>query len=104
MVDLAKKYGITLVLDPADTGSFLDMLTRNGVDKSRAYGGFLGTRFKDDVNIIWMSGNDYGDWKSRTSTCRPVAKGIRETDPDKLQTVELDPPNSTSSRTRCGRR
>ena len=35
MVDLAKKYGITLLLDPAETGTFIDMLTKNGVEKDR---------------------------------------------------------------------
>jgi len=95
MVDLARKYGITLVLDPADAGSFLDLLKGNGADKSRAYGQFLGTRFKDDVNIIWMHGNDYGAWQY-DEYVSAVAKGIRETDPAKLQTVELNPPVSTS--------
>jgi Protein of unknown function (DUF4038)/Putative collagen-binding domain of a collagenase len=96
MVDLAKKYGITLVLDPAETGTFIDMLTKNGVEKDRAYGRFLGERFKDDVNIIWMSGNDYLDWKRWDKYVAPVAQGIRDADPKKLQTVELEAPKSTS--------
>jgi hypothetical protein len=95
MVDLAKKYGITLVLDPADAGSFLDLLKNNGADKSRAYGEFLGTRYKDDVNIIWMHGNDYGAWEY-DEYVSAVEKGIRATDPAKLQTIELNPRVSTS--------
>lgn len=96
MVDLAKTYGITLLLDPAETGTFIDMLTKNGVDKDRAYGRFLGARFKDDVNIIWMSGNDFLDWKQWDKYVAPVAQGIRDADPHKLQTVELEAPKSTS--------
>ncbi len=96
MVDLAKKYGITLVLDPADAGSFLDWLKDNGADKSRAYGQFLGRRFKDDVNIIWMHGNDYGAWDKYDEYVAAVAQGIRDADPAKLQTIELNPPVSTS--------
>ena len=95
MVDLAKRYGITLVLDPADAGSFLDWLKESGTDKSEAYGRFLGERFHDDVNIIWMHGNDYGSWDDDPYVSA-VAKGIRETDPAKLQTIELNPPVSTS--------
>jgi hypothetical protein len=96
MVDLAKKYGITLVLDPAETGSFTDWLKDNGVDKSRAYGQFLGKRYHDDVNIIWMLGNDYGDWDKYDDYETALSKGIRDADPAKLQTVELNPPVSTS--------
>jgi hypothetical protein len=96
MVDLAKKYGITLVLDPAETGTFIDLLTKNGVEKDRAYGRFLGARFKDDVNIVWMSGNDFLDWKQWDKYVAPVAEGIREADPKKIQTVELQAPKSTS--------
>ena len=96
MVGLAKKYGITILLDPAETGSFIDLLTKNGVEKDRAYGRFLGERFKDDVNIIWMSGNDYLDWKRWDMYVAPVAQGIRDADPKKLQTIELEAPKSTS--------
>jgi Protein of unknown function (DUF4038)/Putative collagen-binding domain of a collagenase len=96
MVDLAKKYGITLILDPAETGTFIDLLTQNGVEKDRAYGRFLGARFKDDVNIIWMSGNDFLDWKQWDKYVAPVAEGIRDADPQKIQTVELEAPKSTS--------
>ena len=34
---------------------------RNGVDKVRAYGQYLGRRYEDFPNIIWMHGNDYQD-------------------------------------------
>ena len=96
MVDLAKKYGITLVLDPAETGSFTELLKDNGVDKSRAFGQFLGERYRDDVNIIWMLGNDYGDWDQYDEYEVALSKGIRDADPKKLQTIELNPPTSTS--------
>jgi Protein of unknown function (DUF4038)/Putative collagen-binding domain of a collagenase len=96
MVDLAKKYGITLLLDPAETGSFADWAKDNGVEKSRAYGQFLGKRYHDDVNIIWMLGNDYGEWAKYDEYEIALSKGIRDADPAKLQTIELNPPTSTS--------
>jgi Protein of unknown function (DUF4038)/Putative collagen-binding domain of a collagenase len=95
MVDLAKKYGITLVLDPAETGSFSDLLKDNGEVKSEAYGTFLGERYRDDVNIIWMFGNDYSDWERYDPYLVALSKGLRAADPEKLQTIELNPSNTS---------
>ena len=44
MVNLAARHGITLVLDPAETGTFLNLLKRT-VSKDQAYGMFLGERY-----------------------------------------------------------
>ena len=43
-----------------------------------------------------MSGNDFLDWKQWDKYVAPVAQGIRDADPKKLQTVELEAPKSTS--------
>jgi hypothetical protein len=96
MVELAQRSGITLVLDPAETGSFAEWLKDKGADKSRAYGRFLGERYRDHVNIIWMLGNDYGDWPKYDEYVMALSKGIRDADPAKLQTVEFAPPVSKS--------
>jgi hypothetical protein len=96
MVDLAGKHGITLVLDPAETGTFAEWLKDNGAEKSRAYGQFLGRRYRDELNIIWMLGNDYREPDKYDEYVTALSKGIREADPAKLQTVELTDPVSTS--------
>src|SRR6266581_3747356 len=59
MLQLAAKYGFLVILDPAETGSWLSVLQSNGLAKSRAYGQYLGTRYKNFPNIVWMSGNDF---------------------------------------------
>jgi hypothetical protein len=98
MVQLAARHGITLLLDPAETGSFLDLLKDGGVDKSRGYGAFLGSRYKADKNIIWMLGNDYQEDKWQTYDPFEIAlsQGLRSADPAKLQTIELNYFMSTS--------
>jgi hypothetical protein len=98
MVSTAARHGVTLLLDPAETGSFRDLLKKNGVDKSRAYGSFLGDRYKAAPNIIWMFGNDYQDdqWKSYDPYEKALSQGIRDADPAKLQTIELNYFKSTS--------
>jgi hypothetical protein len=97
MIRLAGKYGLVVVLDPAETGGWLDTLIANGVDKDRAYGRYLGERYKDFPNIIWMSGNDYQSWgPTNDPYVTAVAQGIQDADPNRVQTVELDFPTSGS--------
>ena len=59
MIQLAAQHGFVVLLDPAETGGWLDTLIANGVDKDRAYGQYLGRRYGRFTNIVWMSGNDY---------------------------------------------
>jgi chitodextrinase len=98
MIDLAEKHGIVVVLDPAETGSFLSVLLQNGLTKSRDYGRYLGTRYRDFDNIVWMSGNDFQSWPNAgdDAVVREVALGIRDTDHRHIHTVELDYPVSGS--------
>ncbi|MGB0091628.1 MAG: glycoside hydrolase family 140 protein, partial [Solirubrobacteraceae bacterium] len=91
MIQLAAQYGFVVLLDPAETGGWLDTLIANGVDKDRAYGQYLGRRYGGFSNIIWMSGNDYQTWgPDNDPYVTAVAQGIRDTDPSALQTVELN--------------
>jgi hypothetical protein len=98
MVSLAAQHGITLLLDPAETGSFRDYLKDSGIDKTRTYGAFLGQRYQQAPNIIWMLGNDYQPehWETYDPYEVALSEGIRSTDPDKLQTIELNYQVSTS--------
>lgn len=98
MLTLAARYGIVVVLDPAETGSFLSVLLNSGLSKSRDYGRYLGARYRGFDNIVWMSGNDFQSWQNPVddAVVRAVALGIRETDERHIHTVELDYPVSGS--------
>ncbi len=61
--DAAKAKGMVVPLDPIETGGWLGVLDNNGTTKARQYGEFLGKRFRDYSNIIWMSGNDFQSWR-----------------------------------------
>ena len=91
-IRLAAKYGIVLLLDPIETGSWLKILRANGPAKSRAFGQYLGARYRGFPNIIWMSGNDFQSWRDAAddAVVLAVAQGIKDADPDHLQTIELD--------------
>jgi hypothetical protein len=92
MIRLAGEYGIVVFLDPIETGSWLSVLQENGPAKAFAYGRYLGRRYARFPNIVWMSGNDFQDWKdpSLDALVLAVAKGIRSADRRHIHTIELN--------------
>jgi Protein of unknown function (DUF4038)/Putative collagen-binding domain of a collagenase len=95
MINLAAQVGIQVLLDPCETGSFVlqtSTMLDNGTNRCRAYGQFLGNRYKNFPNIIWMSGNDFQTWRNAAddAVVRAVALGIKDTDTNHLHTAELD--------------
>jgi hypothetical protein len=92
LIRLAAMYGIIVILDPIETIGWLDTLKANGLEKAFAYGQYLGTRYTDVPNIIWMHGNDFQSWRNSTNDAlvRAVALGIRSEDSKHLHTVELN--------------
>ena len=100
MVTLARRYGITMVLVPADTATgfgttyCMRMVRNNGSRACINYGRFLGNRYKDSSNIIWMNGNDYATaapYGDDDQYVGGISDGIRSVAPAQLQTVELIP-------------
>jgi len=92
MVDAAGARGMVVLLDPVETGGWLGVLQNNGLAKAKKYGAFLGRRFKDKKNIIWMSGNDFQSWRTESDNdlARAVMRGLNGSDPNHIQTIELD--------------
>jgi hypothetical protein len=62
MIRLAAKYGLAVFLDPVETGRWLSTLRNNGPTKAYNYGKFLGIRYKNVSNIVWLNGNDFKTW------------------------------------------
>jgi putative cell wall-binding protein len=98
IVTLAAAHGITVFLDPVDTGGWLTDIESNGAATDRAFGAYLGARYASFPNVVWINGNDFQSWMSATDDAdvTAIAQGIASSDPDHLQTVELDYPASTS--------
>jgi hypothetical protein len=88
---LAAQRGITVLLDPAETGSFSDIIKNQAVGAARGYGRYLGNRYQGFDNIIWMSGNDFepqnGD--DYDAAAEAVALGIQDFDHQHIHTVEV---------------
>ncbi|UQR61053.1 glycoside hydrolase family 140 protein [Bradyrhizobium sp. C-145] len=92
MIRLADKRGMVVILDPIETVGWLATLRANGVAKAYGYGQYLGSRYRDVPNIIWMHGNDFRSWQDSDdrSLVQAVAQGIRDADLNHLHTVELN--------------
>lgn len=98
LIRLAQKAGIVVLLDPIETGGWLDVLRKNGVAKARAYGAFLGRHYRSFPNIIWFNGNDFQSWKNADDDALvlAVARGIQSADKAHIHTVELNYATSAS--------
>ncbi|HVS40206.1 MAG TPA: glycoside hydrolase family 140 protein, partial [Gemmataceae bacterium] len=92
MVRLAAKHGTLVILDPCETIDHLKPMLKNGPQACRNFGRYLGKRYKDFDNIVWMSGNDFQTWKQadHDAVVTAVALGIKDEDSRHLHTVELN--------------
>jgi hypothetical protein len=92
MIRLAEKHGLLVYLGPCETIDHLKPMLKNGPKACREFGRYLGKRYKDFDNILWMHGNDYQTWKDaeHDAVVLAVAQGIKDEDPRHLQTIELN--------------
>ncbi|HZL41950.1 MAG TPA: DUF4038 domain-containing protein, partial [Verrucomicrobiae bacterium] len=92
MIKLAATYGLQIILDPIETGGYLGVMRDNGTVKCRAYGQYVGNRYKGFPNILWMSGNDFQSWRTASddAVAVAVAQGILDNDRNHLHSVELN--------------
>jgi len=99
----AGDYGIQVLLTPIYLGyigtdeGWIEELLKLPPEKCLAYGRYLGHRYKDFDNIIWVMG---GDRNPETALERVdlIALGIRESDHRHLFTAHCHPENSAVDR------
>ena len=92
MLQLAAAHGIMLLLDALETTGWLATFKANGPEKAAAFGRFLGDRYKDVPNFVWMYGNDFQTWADAIDDAAvlAVARGIKDADPHHIHTTELN--------------
>jgi hypothetical protein len=92
IIQIAAKDDIVLMIDPLETAGLLPTALANSPTRCRSYGRYLGHRYKNFPNIIWLSGNDFQKWRvpANDAVITSVALGIKAEDPNHLQTVELN--------------
>jgi Protein of unknown function (DUF4038)/Putative collagen-binding domain of a collagenase len=92
IINLADANGMVVILNPIETIGWLRRLRANGIDKAFVFGQYLGNRYKNFPNIIWLHGNDFQSWQNATDDAlvQAVARGIRSADSNHIHTVELN--------------
>lgn len=87
----AAERGILVLLTPSYLGfdggdeGWYQVMRANGVAKLREYGRYLGKRYRNFPNLIWVNGGDYNP--PDKDLVRAIVEGIKELDPVHLHTV-----------------
>ena len=95
VIQMAANDGIVMMSDPLETAGWLPTALANGATRCRTYERYLGTRYRDFPNIIWLHGNDFQNWSEPTNDAviTAVARGIKDEDPNHfpLQPTKISP-------------
>ncbi len=100
MVQLAAEKGLVVLLCPAYLGGdggpdgWYQEMVKNGAGKLRAYGEYVGSRFRRFDNLIWINGGDFTPPALNVALVDAVAEGIKQRSPQQLQTAHFSPETS----------
>ncbi len=95
----AQEKGIQVFLAPIYLGyigteeGWIEELRANGPEKARNWGRYVGKRYRDFDNILWIIGGDRNPDAARAEV-DAVAQGLREADDRHLITAHCHPENS----------
>ena len=92
IINVGAAHGITILLNTVDTSSWLATLKANGAEKAMSFGRYLGNRYKNFPNIIWMYGNDFQTWADPEddAVVLAMARGVKSADENHISTTELN--------------
>jgi hypothetical protein len=91
----AAERGFLVILAPSFVGwgggsqGWYSAMVANGPDRLRQYGEYLGRRYRDFENILWLHGGD--DNPPRKDLVRAIAEGIAKFSPRSLHTAHGAP-------------
>jgi len=97
VVRKAEKRGLVVLLCPAYFGfgggndGFYQEMLQSGHEKIRAYGRYVGERFRDHPNLIWAIGGDFNPPDEQRWVANELAAGIRDEDSIHLMTAHCGP-------------
>jgi hypothetical protein len=95
VIERARAHGMLVLLAPAYLGwhgeadGWWREMKSAGADRLSAYGRFVGERFAQDDNIVWVNAGDYDP--PDKSLVRAVSRGIESAAPGRLQTAHIAP-------------
>jgi len=96
----AEARGMAVLLCPAYLGfeggdeGWYQTMVRNGTDKLREYGKYVGARYKTHDNLLWLEAGDFTPPADKLELVDAVAEGIKAGDPRHLHTAHFSPRTS----------
>src|SRR5580765_1261063 len=99
LIAIAASNGLTVFLHPFETAGWQSFLEAQTASKMFSYGVFLGNRYKNTANIVWITGNDFTYWNSNSTDnnlIKEIMRGIASVAPNHLQSLQLSFPYSGS--------
>jgi hypothetical protein len=103
VIHKAAEYGMVVMLAPIYLGyigtdeGWIEEIRKLEPEKCLAYGRYLGNRYKDFDNLIWVMGGDRNP-ETALEKVNLIALGIRESDKRHLFTAHCHPENSAVDR------
>jgi len=100
VVEKANQRGIVVWLFPAYLGygggdqGFFSEMKASGKESLRSYGRFVGKKFRDLPNIVWVMGGDFTPKQDDQWVVAEMAEGIQEEDAMHLMTGHGSPKNA----------
>ena len=100
VINMANMYGITVLAAPCYMGfqqgveGWASVISANGTSNMTTYGTFLGNRYKNFKNIIWLMGGDCGPSDAvgdLTTHVNNLANAIKAVDTNHLMTAHPAP-------------
>lgn len=106
VISKAAEKGIVLFLNPAyagfagtsdtvNTDGWTAEIVNNGPTKCRNYGRYLGNRYKNFNNIVWVAGGDRVLSANATTSALEILKGIKDFAPAHLWTAHWNNDNNS---------
>ena len=102
VVRRAAEKGFIVLLSPCYLGyeggqeGFYQDVLRNGESKMRGWGSWVGARYRDFSNIIWLNGGDYNPPPEGIALLNAVVAGIKAEDDRHIHAVHWGPETSGS--------
>ncbi|NBB20457.1 DUF4038 domain-containing protein [Runella sp. CRIBMP] len=99
IIKMAARMQLLVAIVPAWLGccgtNWFEAQTANGTDKCRDFGRYLGRRFGNHSNILWIMGGDRDPLREE-AVQRAMAEGIKETAPTQLMTYHAASSHSST--------
>lgn len=99
MLKMIADYGFLILLGQLETQGWLSTMVTNGTTRCNTYAQFVGNRYKNFQNIIWVSGNDFqnpDNGGTNDLVVKAALDGVRTANPSAIQTIQLFFLNSDS--------